>query len=150
MRTLRTVALSLCSFLPRSFDPSSGLRAAATGYSEHTPPSADKQTAPALVVAEYQLRLPSSTEETALGERRGRFRSEAVTTLFFPLFTNRAVPALATHRARDQEVLFPPTAESVGGDAHFLLFRALSFLPRAGSIAHRKPPTGRVPRRLPS
>ena len=84
-------------------------------------------------------------------ERQSRFRSRAVTTLFFSLSpNNRAVPALAIHWTRDQEVLFPPIAESVGRDPDFLLFPGLSSLPRAGSVADRKPPTSRVPRSLSS
>ena len=84
-------------------------------------------------------------------ERQSRFRSEAVTTLFFSLSpNNRPAHVLMTHRARDHEVLSLPIAESVGGDPHFLLFRGLSCLPRAGSVAERKPPTSRVPRSLSS
>jgi len=83
--------------------------------------------------------------------RQSPFRSEAVTLLFFSLSpNNRPAHVLMTDRARDQEVLFPPIAESVGGDPHFLLFRGLSCLPRAGSVADRKPPTSRVPRSLSS
>ena len=85
---------------------------------------------------------------------RGRqrpFRSEAVTIYSFSLSLNtRPAPALMTHQAREQEILFPSVAESVRRDPDFWLFRGLSSLPRAGSVADRKPPTSRVPRSLSS